>query len=723
MTSLNGRLEHITFRNEDNGYTIAKLRPDSGEALLTVVGHLTGAEVGATLRISGQWAHHPRFGPQFKIESFEVILPTGVDSILKYLQAGTVKSIGKKMAVRIVRHFQEDTLKVIESAPQRLCEVEGIGTAKAERIHQAWNEQHAVRNLMRFLQNHGVNPSIGGRILKLYGDQAVDILSQDPFRLADALPGIGFVIADTLARGMGAPADAPQRITACLHHLMAENANDGNTCLQEERLLGQCERKFEIDSGTAGRVLAQMAADGDLVKEMFAEPSGGSVVFDPALHHAERNIGARLKAMLSLSAGPPAFSPRQIQAEVARQLSIQLSEAQMAVLQSLLSSHIGIITGGPGTGKTTLIRSITAVFRSLGQRTLLAAPTGRAARRLGEVARHKAQTLHKLLRYNLNSAAFDKGRDDPLETDVLIVDEASMVDTVLMSSLLDALPLAARLILVGDVYQLPSVGPGNILDDLIASGRIETFELKEIFRQHDQSPIIEIAHHIRQGERLIIDANPADTPLAEFNFIQEGRPESVVDIIVRLCRDDIPRQFGFDPINDIQVLTPMHKGVVGTIHLNNVLQAQLNPLEDRAATPGGRYRVGDKVMHLKNNYQKEVFNGDIGTVAAIDRAKETLRVHYESRDVEYDLNELDEISKAYAISVHKSQGSEYPAVVIPLLTQHFALLQRNVLYTAVTRGTRLVVLVGTHQALKIALGNDKRQQRLTGLKHQILLWD
>jgi exodeoxyribonuclease V alpha subunit len=721
LTDLEGCLDRITFYNPDNHYTIAKFRPRGAQNAITVVGFMPEPTAGEFLKLDGTWETHARFGQQLKILRFEVLLPATVDGIRKYLKSGVIKGLGARTISRLISHFGDQTLVVIESSPEKLTEVKGIGKAIANQIAESWKSHHAIRCLMIFLQNHGISLAYSGRIFKQYGAAAVDVLKQHPYQVACDLPGIGFYIADRIAQHQGALSDDPLRIRACILYLLEQAASDGHMFMTGQETRRKCARLFDIGAESVSEALLELSGEGQVVLEAMDDRGSDQALFLSVLHRAETGIARRLKAFLSVPVKPPDIDQEQMTREILARLAIQLSAEQQAVLEEILLHHVAIITGGPGTGKTTLIRSIAAICDRLRQKTILSAPTGRAARRLSEVARKKASTLHKLLGYNLEQNDFEKDEDDPLDVDVMIVDEASMMDAHLMFHLLKAVPVTATLILVGDVFQLPSVGPGNILSDLIKSGAIRTFELKEIFRQAEKSPIVVNAHRVRQGNlpNLEKDRNPEG--LSEFYFIEQYQPETVVKTIVELCSRKIPERFGFDPVRDIQVLSPMHKGTVGTIQLNQVLQEALNPQSSPGA--GIQFRPGDKVMHLKNNYAKEVFNGDIGVISEIDQSpqwsKRRLSVYYDDRLVDYEIEELEDLTLAYAISVHKSQGSEYPAVVIPLMPQHHPLLQRNLLYTAITRGKKLVIIVGTRQALDTAIKNDKPRNRLSLLDQRL----
>jgi exodeoxyribonuclease V alpha subunit len=719
-TTLEGHLVHITFYNPTNHFTIARFRENTSKSTISVLGYLPDPNLGENLRIDGAWQHHAKYGPQFRMERFEILLPETPDGIRKYLLSARIKGIGPKMALRIIKQFGEQTLEIIEKAPHKLIAVKGVGQGRVQQITDSWNAHHTLRNLLTFLRENGVDISYGARIFREYGADAIEILQANPFKIINDIPGIGFFVADQIVKNSGEPIDELERAKACAHYILEQASDEGHVFLFHHRLLERCVKSFDIHADLLEDALAGLAA-GDKVEVVSYELNGHmeTAIYLKALFLAEEGSANKLSALLSVSDSIPMLDPGSINQEILKKLAIQLSSEQLDAVNGVLSARVAVITGGPGTGKTTLIRSIAAVFDALGQKTALAAPTGRAARRIAEVSRKKAATIHKLLQYNPTEMEFDKNRDNPLDAGVVIIDETSMVDIQLMHSLLNALPITAKLILVGDTAQLPSVGPGNVLADLIRSEKIPTFTLTTIFRQARQSRIIINAHQVCKGRLPALDEPPPNDKLPEFSFIEENDPERAARRIVDLSCDTIPKMMGFDSARDIQVITPMHKGVVGTLHLNTLLQKRLNPIPTPRSTTGTRYKPGDKVMHLKNNYQKDVFNGDIGVVTTVDQSKEFLEVDFEGRGVGYEFPETDELTLAYAISVHKSQGSEYPAVVVPLMTQHFPLLQRNLLYTAITRGKRLVVLIGNRRAVNIALKNDKPRLRSSRLAQRI----
>ncbi len=718
-STLEGELERITYSNPETHYTIAKLKTSKTHNMVTIVGSMPAVKPGQFLKIEGTWETHPKYGQQFKIASYEETLPATISGIKKYLASGIVKGIGPSTAHRMISCFGAKTFEIIEKNPERLVEVDGVGPAKAALIGDAWKNNHAARGVMQLLQNSGVKTAYCAKILKTYGADAVNIIRNDPYRLATDIPGIGFYFADRIALTLGVSRDDTQRVRACIIHVIQQFINEGHVFIFENQLVVQCADLFSLEADITRYSIEKLSADGELVIENAPDTSENKIVYLKEIHQAETGISNRIKALLSVPVIPPSIDAERISKEVQKKLAIALSREQIDVLEKILSHRVVIITGGPGTGKTTLIRSVNAIFEALGKRVLLAAPTGRAARRLSEVTRRDAKTIHRLLGVNFKDGLFDKNRDNPLDADAVIIDEASMVDTLLMFHLINAVPMTAALILVGDVFQLPSIGPGNVLSDMIKSARTPIFYLKKIFRQAHKSPIVFNAHRIRQGEFPVFKPLDPTEGLSEFYFIEQDDPNTVVTTILELCTKTIPERFNFDPVHDVQILTPMHKGVIGTTHLNQVLQEVLNPNPVIIETRGSTFKIGDKVMHLKNNYQKEVFNGDIGTIRTVDVKENIFSVDFYGRTVSYDFTEMDDISLAYAISVHKSQGSEYPAVILPIMTQHFVLLQRNLLYTAITRGKKLVILIGTKKALAIALKNDTPKKRLSGLAFRL----
>jgi len=718
-STLEGELERITYSNPETHYTIAKLKTSKTHNMVTIVGSMPAVKPGQFLKIEGTWETHPKYGQQFKIASYEETLPATISGIKKYLASGIVKGIGPSTAHRMISCFGAKTFEIIEKNPERLVEVDGVGPAKAALIGDAWKNNHAARGVMQLLQNSGVKTAYCAKILKTYGADAVNIIRNGPYRLATDIPGIGFYFADRIALTLGVSRDDTQRVRACIIHVIEQFINEGHVFIFENQLVVQCADLFSLEADITRYSIEKLSADGELVIENAPDTSENRIVYLKEIHQAETGISNRIKALLSVPVIPPSIDADRISKEVQKKLAIALSQEQIDVLEKILSHRVVIITGGPGTGKTTLIRSVNAIFEALGKRVLLAAPTGRAARRLSEVTRRDAKTIHRLLGVNFKDGLFDKNRDNPLDADAVIIDEASMVDTLLMFHLINAVPITAALILVGDVFQLPSIGPGNVLSDMIKSARTPIFYLKKIFRQAHKSPIVFNAHRIRQGEFPVFKPLDPTEGLSEFYFIEQDDPNTVVTTILELCTKTIPERFNFDPVHEVQILTPMHKGVIGTTHLNQVLQEVLNPNPVIIETRGSTFKIGDKVMHLKNNYQKEVFNGDIGTIRTVDVKENIFSVDFYGRTVSYDFTEMDDISLAYAISVHKSQGSEYPAVILPIMTQHFVLLQRNLLYTAITRGKKLVILIGTKKALAIALKNDTPKKRLSGLAFRL----
>jgi exodeoxyribonuclease V alpha subunit len=719
LITIEGHLEHITYFNKETHYTVARLMTTQSRNPVTLVGFMAGVSPGEALKIQGYWETHPKYGQQFKIHAFEVTLPATTDGIRKYLESGVIKGIGRAMAGRLIDAFGAETFEVIEKKPEKLLAVEGIGQKKAAMVRDAWAEHHVIRGLMKFLQEMGVKTAFGAKIYKQYGAEAVDIIRADPYCLAHDFPSSGFSIADTIAQNLGVALDEPERVRSAIIHMLFQLADEGHSFAEEENLVVRCENLFQINRLAIAAAVEELIAFRRIVRERLNDEQEANAIFLANLHRAESDLAGRLKALMSVPTATSEIDAEGISKEVQRKLAIHLSAEQVAVLEKVFSHRVAIITGGPGTGKTTLLRSIAIVFEKLGKTVRLAAPTGRASRRLTEVTGRKARTIHRLLGYNLKDGQFLKNRDEPIDADVIIVDEASMVDIELMHRLVQAVPMSAMLILVGDMFQLPSVGPGNVLADMIRSEEIPVYYLNEIFRQDQQSAIVINAHRVRSGELPEFETIDNMDELSDFYFLEQSNPDQVVDQVVQLCKVGLPQQFNLDPANDIQVLSPMHKGIVGTINLNQKLQRALNPNPVLIEHMGNAFKLGDKVMHLRNNYQKDVYNGDIGIIRDCSRNSREITVDYYGHNVKYDHTELEEISIAYAISVHKSQGSEYPAVIVPLVTQHYVLLQRNLLYTAMTRGQKLVILIGSQKALNIALNNDKPQQRLTRLSERL----
>ena len=716
--TLEGHLERIVYFNEHNHYTVAKLKVRGNPEIVTVVGQFAGMTPGQVLKLSGAWEIHPKYGQQFRATGYTVGLPSQIHGIEKYLGSGLIKGIGPAMAKQLVERFGEKTLQVIERSPDKLLDVEGIGEKRLQMILSAWEDQREIRDVMIFLQGHGISTGYSAKIFKQYGQNAIRVVRENPYRLASDIFGIGFLIADSIAEKVGIAKNALIRAEAGILYVLEKASDEGHVFVLHDQLLDRAEALIEIERTILEAALKNLDSSGRIVLEDFYpedDPSRAmTAVYLNAFYAAEVGLANRLKALLSVPTKEHGMDVTRIQELVLRRLAIVLSREQWDGLHTALSHKASIVTGGPGTGKTTLVKAILAVFKAARRQVLLCAPTGRAAKRLSEVTGCEAKTIHRLLAYDFKSGTFQKNEKNPLDADVVIVDEASMVDTFLMYHLVKAVSMTSVLILVGDIHQLPSVGPGNVLRDMIESKRVPVVFLKEIFRQAKESLIIVNAHRINHGSFPILPDSNRDT-VQDFYFIQQEDPEKVLSMILELCCERIPNRFRLDPLSDIQGLSPMHKGIIGTTNLNRVLQQALNPSDDTIERMGHTLKCGDKVMQIRNNYAKEVFNGDIGTISQIDRDMQRITIKYDGKAVDYEFAELDEIVLAYAVSVHKSQGSEYEAVILPVMPQHYILLQRNLIYTGVSRAKKLVVLIGTKKALAIALRNDKPQRRMTGL--------
>lgn len=723
-TLLTGQIEHITFTNEENGFTIARVRVDDRRDLITVVGNLLSPTPGEILDMEGEWDTHPKFGEQFKVVQFKTRVPATVLGIRKYLGSGLIKGLGPVMADRIVDKFGKKTLEIIENDIERLVEVEGVGKKRIAMITAGWDAQREIRDVMLFLQTYGVGSGYATKIFKKYGSRSVAILKENPYRLASEIFGIGFLTADSIADKLGFPRNSSLRAEAGVLYVLQQFAGDGHVYYPYDLLVQKCMQTLSVDRDPILDAIARLIDERKIIADDLSHYSegqleNGKAVYLAKYHLCETGVATRLKGLLSVPACLPAIDAASAVDWVQQRLTIKLADNQVAAVRCAVESKVMVITGGPGTGKTTIVNAILKIFTKRKARILLAAPTGRAAKRMGEASGHDARTIHRLLEYSLQKGGFQRDENKPLDCQALIVDEASMIDTILMYHLLKAVPLNATLILVGDVNQLPSVGAGNVLNDMIACGSIAVVTLNEIFRQARTSRIIVNAHKINDGLVPHIDAANGYDPRNDFYFIEQEDPQKVLDIILELNQSRIPRRFGFDPVDDIQVLTPMYKGLVGAANLNARLQAALNPGDGGIQRGERTYRVNDKVMQVRNNYDKEVFNGDIGRITGLEPENRKVVVTFEGRAVDYDFSDLDEIVPAYAVSIHKSQGSEYPAVIIPVVTQHFIMLQRNLIYTAVTRGRSLVVLVGSRKALTIGVKNNKTVQRHTNLKYRL----
>ena len=720
--SLKGQIERITYTNDENGYTVAKVKVSGRKDLVTVVGTLLIPIPGEVIEMKGTWMNHPRYGEQFKVEHYKSLVPASVYGIEKYLGSGLIKGIGPIMAGRIVKKFGEETLEVIENEIEKLAEVDGIGKKRIEMVEKAWEDQKEIREVMIFLQAHGVGSGYATKIFKQYGSRSIQVVKENPYRLATDIFGIGFISADRIAEKLGFARDSELRAEAGILYVLHQLADEGHVYYPYEPLVKKCQEILGVDREVIVKALGAIAAAKMIVVEDLKEDiedfgEKDKAVYLAKFHLSETSIVTRMKTLIKSPKSIRKIDSDKAIDWVQKQLAITLAKRQMEAIKCAAENKVMVITGGPGTGKTTIINAILKIFSKLRVKIMLAAPTGRAAKRMSEATGHEAKTIHRMLEYSIQKGGFQKNEEKPLNCDLLVVDEASMIDTILMHHLLKAIPPGATFILVGDVNQLPSVGAGNVLKDIIASGKMQVVELNEIFRQAKESLIIVNAHKINSG--LLPSFKSSGQKLDDFYFVEQEDPEEVLRIILELTKERIPRRFGFDPVDDIQVLTPMHKGVVGAGNLNVELQKVLNPVENGVLRGGFSFRVSDKVMQVKNNYDKEVFNGDIGRITSIDPEHQEITISFDGRDIPYDYTDLDEIVLAYAVSVHKSQGSEYPAVVMPILTQHYVLLQRNLVYTAVTRGRQLVVMVGTVKALAIGVRNDKTRKRYTYLRQRL----
>jgi len=702
---IKGSVEAIVFIQPDNGFTVARLKELGKKELTTIVGMLPSLQPGESISCTGEWKFHPSHGRQFEIAEYTVEMPNDLVGIQKYLESGLIKGIGPLFAQKIVERYGLDTLRVIEETPDRLYEVQGLGKKKIDKLKECWKEQRAIRDVMVFLRTHGVSPAYAQRIYKSYGEESIEKVKNNPYDLAKDIFGIGFKLADQVAQKIGFALHSSARLAAGIQHIFWELSGEGHTCYPEKDFYPIAQGILEVEAPLLQGEMENLIQKKQVVRKEQFVWLGPFFGYEQGISKNLRRIQEGLQAVRAIDAEKAAIW-------VEEKASIHFAPEQKKAIIEALCNKVHIITGGPGTGKSTITKAILAVSEKLTSKILLAAPTGRAAKRMTQITHRKALTIHSMLEMDFASGGFKRGKDNPLDCDLLIVDEASMIDTPLMFHLLRAIPSSARLLLVGDIDQLPSVGPGTVLRDLIASEKIGVTRLTEIFRQAKGSKIITNAHKINKG-----DFPSIDTPVeSDFHFIEIESPEAILQVIVELISKELPARWGFHPINDIQLLSPMKKGIVGVEWLNQTLQNVLNPSHQPLFKAGTRYHVGDKVMQIKNHYDKEVYNGDVGKIESIDRVEESVSVLFDDRIVPYTFAELDQLVLAYATSVHKFQGSECPCIVMPIHTSHFKLLQRNLLYTAVTRGKKQVYLVGTKKALAIAVGNNEVQKRYTGLK-------
>lgn len=717
MDRIYGYIERITFQSPETGFTVAKLKEAKKYELTAIVGDMPSLQVGETVRCDGWWHNDSKHGQQFKVKDYEIERPATINGMKKYLGSGLIKGIGPVFAERIVQYYGERTLDVIDEDPDDLINISGIGKKRVERIKYCWAEQRSIRELMLFLQQYKVSPTFAQKIFKKYRDDSIEKIKENPYQLARDIWGIGFKTADGLAAAMGIAKDSPRRVDAGIEFVLSELSNDGHTCVPVDIFLDKASELLEVEQELVEQqLLAIKAEDRVVIEPLETEEGLKAFVWLKAFHASEQGI---VREFQRLRDGISLLQTIDISKAVTwgeQQLKIQLADNQKLAVGHSLQEKTHIITGGPGTGKSTITNVILTVSRKLTNKIMLAAPTGRAAKRMSEITGMEAKTLHSLLQFDFSVGGFKHNRENPLDVDLIIVDEASMIDTILMYSFLKALPDHCRLILVGDVDQLPSVGAGNVLKDCIDSKQLPTTRLTEIFRQAANSKIIVNAHRINEGQFPIIDNDPN----SDFFFSKEEDTEVIAERIVSLLTQRLPKRYQFDAFDDIQVLSPMKRGAIGTNRLNELLQQRLNPSEDPLIRGGSRYHLKDKVMQIRNNYDKEVYNGDVGRIVKIDRIEQEVHIRYDDqRNVTYDFTEMDEVVLAYAVSIHKYQGSECPCIIMPFHTTHFTLLNKNLLYTGVTRGKKMVVLIGTNRAIYIALKNDQTASRWTGLKQAL----
>ena len=777
METLQGILERIVYEHPDTGYTVGRLAARDHPGLVTVVGNLASINPGESLLLRGEWVDNPKYGIQFQIEKYETILPANIAGLEKYLGSGLIKGIGPKMAALIVREFGMDTIDIIENEPHKLTRVPGIGRKRVKTIEEAWEAQREIKNVMIFLQAHDVSPAHATKIYKTYGNDAIPIVTENPYQLADDIYGIGFVTADTIAQKLGMDKDAPQRVEAGIKYVLSQKADEGHVFQHCSELVEACQTMLGQELETIEQGIHALVEKEEIINPGFIDPPDAdeqvgidethetyeiseadqkplstdnrqpitdnhSAIYLAPFYYAELGVANQFSRLLASQEQNPVLLPSNTTlflTQLENEMDLHFAPQQRKAILTAMTTRAMILTGGPGTGKTTTTVGMIRLFAAQGKRITLTAPTGRAAKRLSETTGGEAKTIHRLLEFSPKINGFKRNRQNPLDTDVVIVDEMSMVDLVLMNRLMQAIRPSTTIILIGDTDQLPSVGAGNVLKALMDSRKIPVVELTEIFRQAQESMIVTNAHRINKGDYPELTGDPD----RNFFFIEEEDPEAIIELICSLIAERLPQHYDYHPIDDIQLLCPMRRGMLGTESFNKQLQAVLNagytapatyPLEqarfgarpykqtahfgDQPATIGG-FRVGDKVMQIRNNYDYEVFNGDIGRVVAIERLDKKVYIQYSDKQVAYDTADLGELVLAYATTIHKAQGSEYPAVVIPLHTQHYLMLQRNLLYTGITRAKECVVIVGTQRALGICIRNNQVMQRNSYLAERL----
>ena len=717
--ALSGVVERVVFHNPENGFAVMRVRVRGRGQPVAVVGRLPVVSQGETIQASGSWRNDANHGLQFQAQRLAVSPPDSLEGMRRYLGSGKVQGVGPKMAKRLVKAFGEDVFEVIENEPERLVEVPGIGPKRAKSLSEGFKDQKAVRDIMVFLQTHGLGSSRAARIYRTYGADAATLLTEDPYRLARDIRGIGFRIADSIGASLGKDPEGLPRARAGLGYTLEQARGAGHCGLPRSELLEQAQELLKIREEILVTALADELHAGRLVATRLG---GEEAIFLPLLLSAERAIARRLGELIR--ADPPPWADidaARALAWVEKRLDVTLAPTQRAAVDTSLRSRVAVITGGPGVGKTTLVNAVLRILRARDVRCALCAPTGRAAKRLGESTGHTAKTIHRLLEIDPSNGTFRRGRLRPIDCGLLVVDEASMVDVELMAALLQALPAEGSLLLIGDADQLPSVGPGQVLRDLIESGALPVARLREIFRQAENSRIVRNAHRVNQG--YLPELEPVQGELSDFYFVPAEDAEDAQRKVVEIVAGRIGRRFGLDPIRDVQVLSPMNRGPLGAQAFNTTLQAVLNPAPESGAVEverfGWKYRAGDKVMQTENDYERDVFNGDVGRIVSIDPGAEQMTIAFDGRPVLYRFSDLDRLMLAYAVTVHKSQGSEYPAVVIPISTHHYVMLRRNLLYTAITRGRKLVVIVGQKWALQKAVDEASDLRRYSTLREQL----